>query len=353
MEEKTQMVASAPETTTPKTSEHKGATIISVEKLTRRFGDFTAVNDVSFEVGEGEIFGFLGPNGAGKSTTIKILCTLLEPTAGQIYVAGYDVRTQPDPVRSSIGIVFQDNSLDSGLTAQENLEFHCMMYRIPRHERAERIAYVLNLMDLTEVKNRIVKTFSGGMRRRLEIARGLLHEPRLLILDEPTVGLDPQTRSYIWEYVRQLRQRHNTTLFMTTHYMDEAENCDRIAIIDHGKIVALDTPNGLKKLVGEDQIEIITNSNGEILANAITETYHYPVNVQGNKVTFQAAASERFVPLLMSELPKIAPNVTIDTLQVRKPSLEDVFLRLTGRSIREEEGNKDQARLVLRQRGRL
>ncbi|HVO42695.1 MAG TPA: ATP-binding cassette domain-containing protein [Aggregatilineales bacterium] len=344
----------APELTVERSREavRHSVPIITVEKLTRRFGNFTAVNEVSFDVFEGEIFGFLGPNGAGKSTTIKVLCTLLAPTAGKVRVADYDVTAQPDAVRSSIGIVFQDNSLDSGLTAQENLEFHCMMYRIPRRERAERIAYVLQLMDLTDFKGRIVKTFSGGMRRRLEIARGLLHEPHLLILDEPTVGLDPQTRSYIWQYVRQLRERHNTTIFMTTHYMDEAENCDRVAIIDHGQIVALDTPDNLKKQIGDDEIEITTRDS-ITLARAIRDTYHYEATVEGNSVIFQAEGSERFVPRLLGELPEIAPSVAVDTLQVRKPSLEDVFLKMTGRSIRDEEGNKDQARLVLRQRGRL
>src|SRR5260221_2384847 len=216
--------------------------LIAVENLTKKFGEFTAVNNVNLQVEESEIFGFLGRNGAGKSTTIKMICTLLRPTAGRVHVAGYDVQTQSDAVRSNIGIVFQDTSLDSGLTAQENLQFHCMMYHIPHAERAQRMDDVLQLMDLTEHRNRIVKNYSGGMRRRLEIARGLLHAPRLLVLDEPTVGLDPQTRSYIWQYVNQLRERHKTAIFMTTHYMDEAEHCDRIAIIDKGVIVALDTP---------------------------------------------------------------------------------------------------------------
>jgi ABC-2 type transport system ATP-binding protein len=326
--------------------------LVSVEALTRRFGDFTAVNNISFRVEEGEIFGFLGPNGAGKSTTIKVMCTLLQPTAGHVRIAGYDVDREADAVRSSIGIVFQDNSLDSGLTAQENLEFHCMVYHIPRAERRERITNVLQLMELTEHRNRIVKTYSGGMRRRLEIARGLLHEPRLLIMDEPTVGLDPQTRNYIWEYVHQLRERHHTAIFMTTHYMDEAENCDRIAIIDQGVIIALDTPSGLKKLVGEDQVELTTKNSAEA-ARIIEQHYQIRPGVEDGQIRFQVADSDRFVPRLLADLSQPDIQVVIETLHVRRPTLEDVFLKLTGRTIREEEGAKDEKRLRMRRMGRL
>ncbi len=332
--------------------ERRDGTIIAVDNLSRQFGDFTAVKGISFTVKEGEIFGFLGPNGAGKSTTIKMMCTLLKPTAGHIQVAGYDVDTAPDEVRTAIGIVFQDNSLDSGLTALENLRFHCMMYHIPRDERTVRIEAVLTLMDLTEFKDRLVKTFSGGMRRRLEIARGLLHEPRLLILDEPTVGLDPQTRSYIWQYVRQLRERRGTAIFMTTHYMEEAENCDRIAVIDKGEIVALDTPVELKKLVGADRIEL-TTSDPEATRAALVSQYGLPVTLDGNRVLFQVAGSERFVPQMLTAFAGMTPPIPIETLNVRRPTLEDVFLKLTGRTIREEEGAKDERRLSLRRRGRL
>ena len=324
--------------------------IIHVGNLVKRFGDFTAVNDISFDVHEGEIFGFLGPNGAGKSTTIKVLCTLLQPTSGDISVAGYDVVKHPDQIRSNIGIVFQDTSLDSTLTGQENLDFHCMMYHIPREERAKRIKDVLALMDLTDFKDRYVKTYSGGMRRRLEIARGLLHEPRLIILDEPTVGLDPQTRNYIWEYVRQLRDRHHTAIFMTTHYMDEAENCDRIAVIDHGQIVALDTPVELKKLVGADQVELTTGDNAKA-AQFIEGHYNVKTSIREGKLTFQIEQADHVVPHLMAELAQ--SGISVETLQVRRPTLEDVFLKLTGRTIREEEGQKDQSRLTARRLGRL
>ena len=326
--------------------------IIQVDHLTKKFDNFTAVNNISFDVQEGEIFGFLGPNGAGKSTTIKVLCTLLQPTSGHIRVAGCDVGEDSDAVRSMIGIVFQDNSLDSDLTAQENMEFHCMVYHIPRAERAERIKKLLDLMELTEFKDRRVKTFSGGMRRRLEIARGLLHEPRLMVLDEPTVGLDPQTRNYIWQYVRNLRKVHHTAIFMTTHYMDEAENCDRIAIIDKGHIVALDTPAELKKLVGEDQIELTTRDNARVVV-VIRDHYQMPVTEREGQVIIQVPSAEKFAPKLLSELPALTDGVTIETIHIRRPSLEDVFLKLTGRTIRDEEGAKDQRKLGQRQRGRI
>lgn len=324
--------------------------LVQVENLTRRFDNFTAVSGVSFEVFPGEIFGFLGPNGAGKSTTIKMICTLLAPTNGRIMVGGYDVRENPDEVRAAIGIVFQDNTLDSGLTALENLEFHCMMYHIPRAERPQRIKDVLHLMDLTEVKNRLVKTFSGGMRRRLEIARGLLHEPRLLILDEPTVGLDPQTRNYIWQYVRGLRDKYGTTVFMTTHYMEEAENCDRIAIIDQGKIIVLDTPAALKRLVSEDQVELVTNEP-ERAQNIIETAFDLPTTIEAHRLTLRVANANQFVPRLLAETTR--HNLSIESLQIRLTSLEDVFIKLTGRQIRDEEGAKDERRLGQRKRGRL
>ncbi len=339
-------------TGTPEKTEQATSALVSVDHLVKQFGDFTAVNNISFHINEGEIFGLLGPNGAGKSTTIKMICTLQKPTSGTIQVAGTNVVTDPDQVRSSIGIVFQDTSLDSGLTAQENLDFHCMMYHIPRQERAERIARVLKMMDLTDFKDRIVKTYSGGMRRRLEIARGLLHEPHLLILDEPTVGLDPQTRSYIWEYVNQLRDEHHTSIFMTTHYMDEAENCDRIAVIDKGVIVALDTPERLKKLVGEDQIEL-TSRNNTALIQILAEKHQITATERDGKVVFETQDSDHFVPQLMAEVTQLPEPIGIEAMHVRRPTLEDVFLKLTGHVIREEEGDKDQRRLAMRERGRL
>jgi ABC-2 type transport system ATP-binding protein len=326
--------------------------LVLVRNLVKRFGSLTAVNDISFEIKEGEIFGFLGPNGAGKSTTIKMICTLLVPTAGSITVAGSDVLTQADSVRSRIGIVFQDNSLDSGLTALENLHFHCMMYHIPRQERAHRIDEVLRMVDLMEHQRRIVKTYSGGMRRRLEIARGLLHRPNLLVLDEPTVGLDPQTRRYIWSYIHQLRQEHRMAIFMTTHYMDEAENCNRIAILDKGVIVALDTPTALKKLVGDDQVELGTHSNSGAL-EVLRNKYNIQATERDGKVMFEVEDAEHFVPRLLAEFSQPPNGLVVESLHIRRPTLEDVFLKLTGRLIREEEGEKDERRLNMRQRGRI
>ncbi len=220
--------------------------VIEVHDLTRRFGEFTAVDAISFDVREGEVFAFLGPNGAGKSTTINMLCTLARPTAGQVTVAGFDVAARPKAVRRNIGLVFQDQTLDDRLTAQENLRFHAVLYRVPSSEVDSRITRVLELVDLSDRRYDLVSEFSGGMARRLEIARALMHVPRVLFLDEPTIGLDPQTRALMWEDVLRLREEANVTMFLTTHYMDEAEYADRIAIIDHGKIVALDTPQALK-----------------------------------------------------------------------------------------------------------
>lgn len=221
--------------------------IIQVKNLTKRFGKFTAVNNISFTVGKGEIFAFLGPNGAGKTTTIKMLTTLLAPTQGQIQLNGYDPVTNQDAARRSFGIVFQDPSLDDELTAWENLEFHGVLYGVPKDLRRARMEELMRFVELWEIKDHLVKTFSGGMKRRLEIARGLLHHPKIFFLDEPTQGLDPQTRNHMWQYVQNLNQKEAVTVFFTTHYLEEAEKvAQRVAVIDHGKIVALGTPEQLK-----------------------------------------------------------------------------------------------------------
>ena len=235
--------------------------VIEVKKLTRKFKQLTAVDEISFNVGKGEIFGFLGPNGAGKTTTINILCTLLLPTSGMATVNGYDVVSQTSQVRSSIGLVFQESTLDEYLSAEQNLLFHSYAYGIPKNERKERLESMLKMVELWDRRNDRIQTYSGGMRRRLEIARGLLHHPKVLFLDEPTIGLDPQTRHKIWDYIQELRKQTNLTIFMTTQYMEEAENCHRIGIIDHGKIVALDTPDNLKDAVGGDILTIRTTDN--------------------------------------------------------------------------------------------
>jgi ABC-2 type transport system ATP-binding protein len=345
-------IAPAASTAQPTPQPSHTAPIVEVRDLTRKFGTFTAVKAINFEVYDREIFGFLGPNGAGKSTTIKMMCTLLAPTSGQVSVAGHDVMRESDAVRSAIGIVFQDNSLDSGLTALENLEFHCMVYHIPRQERAERIKRVLSLMELEPFKDRIVKTYSGGMRRRLEIGRGLLHEPRLLVLDEPTVGLDPQTRNYIWQYVRNLRKEHDTTVFMTTHYMDEAEYCDRIAIIDKGEIVALDTTANLKRMVGADQITLQTRDNDAVL-RLIQAKFGVEGQVEDGHVWMSVPEADTFVPRLLAELTQPGSNISVASLNVKRPTVEDVFIKLTGRKIREEEGDKDERKLNLRRLNRI
>ncbi len=230
---------------------------IHVDHLTRKFNDLVAVNDISFEIGKGEIFGLLGPNGAGKTTTLAMLSTMLKPTSGSATVNGMDIEHNEDGVRKSIGIVFQDQSLDEELTAWENMDFHGRLYRIPGDERKQRITELLALVELEDRKDDIVKTFSGGMRRRLEIARGLLHRPAVLFLDEPTLGLDPQTRNHLWQYIATLNKEHGITIILTTHYMEEADRlCNRIAIIDHGKIIALDTPANLKDGIGGDVVTI-------------------------------------------------------------------------------------------------
>lgn len=234
-----------------------GTMAIEVENLTRKFNGFTAVDSISFAVGGGEVFGFLGPNGAGKTTTINILCTILKPTSGKAHVACCDVTHDPHRVCKEIGIVFQDPSLDDRLTAEDNLRFHGYLYNVPKKDLEKRIPEVLALVELTERRREFVRKFSGGMKRRLEIARGLLHRPKVLFLDEPTLGLDPQTRAHIWDYVLKMRKDTGLTVFMTTHYMQEAEVCDRIAIIDHGKIVDMDTPKRLKERYNEQTLEAV------------------------------------------------------------------------------------------------
>ncbi len=230
--------------------------MIEIKELTKKFGDFTAVDNISFHVNKGEIFAFLGPNGAGKTTTIKMLTTLLKPTSGQIFVNGHDAVHNEHAVRKSFGIVFQDPSLDDELTAYENMELHGVLYNVDRHALKGRILELLEFVELLDRKDKIVKSFSGGMKRRLEIARGLLHHPKVLFLDEPTVGLDPQTRNHMWSYIENLSKKEKITIFFTTHYMEEAEKvAQKVAIIDHGKLVAQGTPEELKKQTKTNSLE--------------------------------------------------------------------------------------------------
>jgi ABC-2 type transport system ATP-binding protein len=304
---------------------------VRVSGLTKRYGEIEAVRGIDFAVAPGETFGFLGPNGAGKSTTIKILCTLATPTTGTATVAGHDVITERDAVRRNIGLVFQDTTLDTYLTGTQNLQFHADLYAVPRKAVAPRMRQVLEMVGLWDRRDSLVSTYSGGMQRRLEIARGLLHAPHVLFLDEPTVGLDPQTRSSIWEYIRDLKSREDITIFLTTHYMDEAENCDRIAIIDHGQIVAIDTPAALKASVGADRVQIRTADDQAAIA-ALASTFGLSAGVHDGAVTFSVASGEEFVPRLFTEL-----SVPIQSVSVSRPSLDDVFMSYTGKTIRDAE----------------
>ncbi len=306
---------------------------IEVHDLVRRFGDLEAVRGVSFDVEPGETFGFLGPNGAGKSTTISMLCTLLVPSAGAARVAGFDVAAQRAEVRKRIGLVFQDTTLDDYLTASENLRFHAELYGVPRSQAAERLQDVLEMVGLWERRDGLVRTFSGGMKRRLEIARGLLHSPRVLFLDEPTVGLDPQTRAHIWDYINELRRRESITMFLTTHYMDEAEHCDRIAIIDEGRIVVIDTPEALKGTVGRDRVQLHTPDPDSAIA-ALGEHFGLEATMSEGAVTVYVPSGEQFVPRLFGEL-----DVTISAVSIARPTLDDVFMDYTGRTIRDAEAS--------------
>jgi ABC-2 type transport system ATP-binding protein len=304
--------------------------VIEVARLVKRYGDIEAVRGIDLEVRAGEIFGFLGPNGAGKSTTISVLCTLLQPTSGRARVAGVDVLHDPAAVRARIGLVFQDPSLDNDLTARENLEFHAFLYGLTHAVRRGRIDEALRMVELTDRQSSLVRTFSGGMRRRLEIARGILHHPQVLFLDEPTLGLDPQTRTRIWEYLHEVRLRERITIFMTTHYMDEAEFCDRIAIIDRGSIVALGTPAELKAMVGGDVVSITTSDAGQA-AEDLRRAFGLDPVVEDGTLQVEVPDSAAFLPRLFAEL-----RAPVSAVTSRRPSLDDVFLKLTGRAIRDE-----------------
>jgi ABC-2 type transport system ATP-binding protein len=320
---------------------------VAVSELTKKYGEIEAVRGIDFEVDTGETFGFLGPNGAGKSTTIKILCTLADPTSGTARVAGHDVVKERDTVRRNIGLVFQDTTLDSYLTGAQNLRFHAELYGVPKAAFAPRMRQVLEMVGLWDRRDGVVATYSGGMKRRLEIARGLLHAPRVLFLDEPTVGLDPQTRVSIWEYINDLKRREDITIFLTTHYMDEAENCDRIAIIDHGQIVAMDTPEALKASVGKDRVQISTADDPAAI-RALADVFGIDAGTAEGLVTFSVESGEHFVPRLFASLP-----VAIRSVSVSRPSLDDVFMSYTGKTIRDAEASVvDRNRMLASRFGR-
>jgi ABC-2 type transport system ATP-binding protein len=315
---------------------------VSVRGLRKTYGEVEAVRGVDFDVRRGETYGFLGPNGAGKSTTIKMLCTLVTPTGGTATVAGHDVVADRLEVRRSIGLVFQDTTLDLYLTAEENLRFHAELYGVPRGEVARRIDEVLEVTGLGDRRRSLVGTFSGGMKRRLEIARGLLHAPRVLFLDEPTIGLDPQTRASIWAYVNDLKRREEITIFLTTHYMDEAEHCDRIAIMDAGRLLVVDTPAALKAGVGKDRVRIATADDPAAIA-ALADTFGLEAAMTEGEVTFHVADGEQFVPRLFAQL-----GIAIRSVSVARPTLDDVFLNWTGRTIRDAEGSGEGRRAAMK-----
>jgi ABC-2 type transport system ATP-binding protein len=325
---------------------HRPPPVIAVSGLTKRYGEVEAVRGIDFTVAAGETFGFLGPNGAGKTTTIKILCTLANATSGTARVAGHDAATERDSVRRNIGLVFQDTTLDTYLTAAQNLRFHADLYGVPKAAVAPRMRQVMDMVGLWDRKDSLVSTFSGGMQRRLEIARGLLHAPHVLFLDEPTVGLDPQTRSSIWAYINDLKRREDITIFLTTHYMDEAEHCDRIAIIDHGQIVAIDTPEALKASVGKDRVQIHTADDQAAIAE-LADRFGIEAAIHEDAVTFSVASGEEFVPQLFAGL-----SVPIRSVSVSRPSLDDVFMSYTGTTIRDAEASGTEALRQMAQRFR-
>jgi ABC-2 type transport system ATP-binding protein len=324
---------------------------VSVTGLTKRYGEVEAVRGIDLEVARGETFGFLGPNGAGKSTTINILCTLVEPTSGTAAVAGLDVVADRAAVRRRIGLVFQEPTLDGPMSGEQNLRFHGELYGVDRRTAAARREEVLRTVGLWERRADPVSTYSGGMRRRLEIARGLLHSPQVLFLDEPTIGLDPQTRASIWNYLARLGEAETITVFVTTHYMDEAENCDRIAIMNEGRIVALDTPEALKAQVGADRV-VVTTDDDETALVAIRREFGLEAAVREGAVTVSVPRGAEFVPRLFAAL--TADGVGVRSVAVTRPSLDDVFLAHTGTTLRDAEASRGPSMhpMAMRMRGR-
>jgi len=300
--------------------------IIEVKDFVKKYNNFTAVDNVSFEVEEGSIFAFLGPNGAGKSTTINTLCTIFDKTSGSLFIDGKDVTHEKDAVRNIIGVVFQEPTLDNKMTVNENLIMHCHFYGISKNEATERIQFALNLVDLLDWKKAMVSSLSGGMKRRVEIARSLLHYPKVLFLDEPTTGLDPQTRAHIWDYIVKLQKEKNITIFLTTHYMDEAEICGKVAIMDTGKIVALDTPYRLKQQYTKDKAYITTKDEQGLISLLDKGNYSY----KQKPGYFSIEVDD--IPKLMELLSEQKSVIT--DLEIKKGTLNDVFLEITGKDIR-------------------
>jgi ABC-2 type transport system ATP-binding protein len=326
---------------------------IKTKDLTKKFGDLVAVDRVSLEIEQGQTFGLLGPNGAGKTTLAKMLSSLLTPTSGYAEVWGNDIVSKRDEVRRCLGMVFQDPSIDDKLTGRENLDFHARLYGLKKDERERRIAEVLDLVDLKEKADIQVEVYSGGMQRRLEIARGLMHRPKVLFLDEPTLGLDVQTRRYIWDYIKRLNQDEAVTVVLMTHYMEEADYlCDRIAIIDRGRIIASDTPQNLKRLVGADIISLQTSdSTGDFATRLQNSEWVEWLTEQDGIINLGVRNGEEKIPEIV--MTAYNSGVAIKSINLHEPDLEDVFLKFTGKKIREEEGSaKEHLKRIVRTRRR-
>jgi ABC-2 type transport system ATP-binding protein len=313
--------------------------VIETQDLTRKFGTLTAVDRLNIKVERGEVFGLLGPNGAGKTTSISMLCTILKPTSGTATVNGFDIVAQPGQVRKSIGIVFQEPSVDDRLTGRENMEMHANLYGVPKNLQKKRIPELLKLVELQDRADSLLRTYSGGMRRRLEIARGLVHHPKVLFLDEPTIGLDPQTREHIWTYIKKLSKDEDISIILTTHYMDEADKlCDRIAIIDYGKIVALDTSENLKESLGEETIEIKTPEAKQLSEKLKDTQLVSKMAVSTKELTVHVKNGHETLPRIVEIAASV--GIHIGSISLHEPDLGDVFLHYTGRAIREEEGKE-------------
>ncbi len=319
---------------------------IETKSLTKSFGDLKAVDDISFNVEKGEIFGFLGPNGAGKSTTMMILTTLLKPTSGQALVSGFDVKTQPKQVRQNIGYVQQETTVDEYLTGRENLLLQARLNHIPKDLINQRIDEILELIELSDKQNDSVVTYSGGMRKRLDIAGGLLHRPKVLFLDEPTVGLDIQTRRKIWEYIKKIHKEFDMTIFLSTHYMEEADQlCNRIGIIDGGKIQVIDSPQNLKNVMGKEVISL-TIENGDNEKAFLSELKKIElinkINHDQNKITLFASKGTEVIPKIFQISSDL--SVKINSLSLTQPTLDDVFISYTGHEIRDDDGGFNRKR---------
>jgi ABC-2 type transport system ATP-binding protein len=323
--------------------------VIETNQLTRTFNSLTAVDKLDITVESGEIFGLLGPNGAGKTTTISMLCTILKPTSGTAKVNGFDIVKEATQVRKSIGIVFQDPSVDDRLTGRENLYMHANLYGVPASEQKSRIDQVLKLVELEDRADDLLRTYSGGMRRRLELARGLIHYPKVLFLDEPTIGLDPQTRDHVWRYIRELKETHDITVVLTTHYMDEADRLsDRIAIMDYGKIIALDTPAKLKETL-EGDVVIVKTSNPTALAVLITEKMGLQkTRLINGTVEITVRNGENILPRIVETATQ--NKIYVESISLRAPNLEDVFLHYTGRMIRADSSREPHGIAAIKRR---